>query len=244
MHVPQQTTETCLVKAQHPREKATLYGLVERRPELEHLQLVFRPIAIRGASSQEGYIFLAEFKFDVGYDNSNGSLRFGENHFLLPQRLWGFGIGSYLLSILINWAKQHYPSATVVPLRLGKGDASLDEARDHRNRFYESLGFTLDFRDDERREGYARVNGLDDLKPRSFPKESLITLDASPALFAKELRNLFAEESTLQDRLRFAEGRILTLKAKTDRYRQASSTWRILCGAAVILALLLCRTFS
>lgn len=86
---------------------------------------------------------------------------------LLPSNLQGRGIGSYIMSELIDWGVSLKPYYRVVPLRLGSADAMTDEARERRNGFYKSLNFDFDFRcDPEERTGYCCAETLAQLNPR------------------------------------------------------------------------------
>ena len=75
------------------------------------------------------------------------------------------GLGPYLLSQLILAARAVCPECAL-RAKLSLVDANDDESRDSRNRFYENLGFTLEFPNDpERRDGEVTCQRLADLTP-------------------------------------------------------------------------------
>lgn len=95
----------------------------------------------------------------------------------LPEGLRGFGIGTYIMSNLIQWGANKKPDYPVERLRLSHFDAKIDEDRDLRNSFYEKLGFYLEFDNEERREGIATTENLSQLTPRkNFNKIERISL--------------------------------------------------------------------
>lgn len=67
---------------------------------------------------------------------------------ILVEELRGIGLGSFLMSVLIDWAhsKANVPVATI---QLSADDALTRMARSRRNHFWEKLGFHFSYEDGE-----------------------------------------------------------------------------------------------
>jgi GNAT superfamily N-acetyltransferase len=61
--------------------------------------------------------------------------------------LRGIGLGSLLIRPLVSWIKSHEKAVPIVPIDLSADDAETDDKRDMRNRFYEKMGFSFDYKD-------------------------------------------------------------------------------------------------
>lgn len=72
-----------------------------------------------------------------------------------PQRLRGFGLGTYLLNVTITWAKR-WPGASVRQVKLPKGEGPDTEGQRRRTHFYGKFGIHFDFSDSTPITGIAR----------------------------------------------------------------------------------------
>lgn len=96
----------------------------------------------------------------------------GAADIVIPRELQGRGIGSYVMSALIEWGTIRRPYYCVMPLPLGINDARTNEDRDSRNGFYRRLNFDMDFRGDpEERRGCCCAETLAQLRPYWNPKK-------------------------------------------------------------------------
>jgi GNAT superfamily N-acetyltransferase len=64
--------------------------------------------------------------------------------------LRGIGLGSLLMRPLVSWIKFHEKAVPLATINLSADDAVTDRARDVRNRFYEKIGFRLNYKDDKK----------------------------------------------------------------------------------------------
>jgi len=69
----------------------------------------------------------------------------------------GLGIGTYLISRVIEWLKENYPSYNVCPISLSPVDAESPENRARRNAFYKNRGFEMAFTDEHQKSGHCLV---------------------------------------------------------------------------------------
>lgn len=89
--------------------------------------------------------FSASPKFDVVADHAERSVTFtlGEMGALLPVGLRGGGLGSYIMSELVKWAKSSVPDYRVVPIKAFAPPDEGEEAMQRNKAFLAKMGFTL-----------------------------------------------------------------------------------------------------
>jgi GNAT superfamily N-acetyltransferase len=86
--------------------------------------------------------------------------------------LEGNRIGTYLMSVLVEWARQ-WPDADLARIELVAGQASEDN-RDRRNRFYERFGIEFDWNDPLRRtSGFSKPMKIAALRDVESWKENI-----------------------------------------------------------------------
>ncbi len=95
--------------------------------------------------------------------------------FLDPAELRGHRIGSFMMNIIIGWAKQ-WPDAAILPLILNEGYAE-EENRERRNRFYEQFGIRFDFQGNARAVGVAKPCRASDLNITDTWKKNITVID-------------------------------------------------------------------
>lgn len=94
---------------------------------------------------------------------SSSNLGGGGAVFLDPSPLRGQRVGTYLMNIIVEWAKQ-WPEAEVKTIKLLVHQAD-PENKDRRNAFYENFGIEFNYSDKEKSAGYSRKMLAGDLKP-------------------------------------------------------------------------------
>ena len=82
-----------------------------------------------------------------GHDEGNVAINRGRIE-IARAELRGIGLGSLLMRPLIRWIKEQ-PEVPVCPINLSADDAATIEEKATRNRFYEKLGFTFSYKDDD-----------------------------------------------------------------------------------------------
>ncbi len=89
--------------------------------------------------------FSASPKFDVVADHTERSVTFtlGEMGALMPVELRGGGLGSYIMSELIKWAKSSVPDYGVVPVKAFAPPDEGNEAMQRNKTFLAKMGFSL-----------------------------------------------------------------------------------------------------
>ena len=89
--------------------------------------------------------FSASPKFDVVADHVERSVTFtlGEMGALMPVELRGGGLGSYVMSELVKWAKSSVPDYGVVPVKAFAPPDEGNEAMQRNKAFLAKLGFAL-----------------------------------------------------------------------------------------------------
>jgi len=86
--------------------------------------------------------------------------------------LEGQRIGTYLMNEIIQWAKQHWPEASVDSIKLLAGQADV-ENKARRNWFYEQFGLVFDYREPEHRSGQSRSIRVGELKTIETWKQNI-----------------------------------------------------------------------
>lgn len=109
-----------------------------------------------------------------------------------PVELRGLGLGTYLFTQVVLWAKQIAPHGDVQPIPLYAQQAEDEKARDRRNGFYEKFGLTFGYRavkGVERAEGSSLPMKVSDLQvPEAFPQIEKLSLAEFLQDHFKELR--------------------------------------------------------
>jgi hypothetical protein len=89
--------------------------------------------------------FSASPRFDVVADHAERSVTFtlGEMGALLPVELRGGGLGSYIMSELVKWAKSSVPDYGVVPVKVFTPPDERGDTMQRNKTFLAKMGFTL-----------------------------------------------------------------------------------------------------
>lgn len=90
-----------------------------------------------------------------GVSITSASLWRGGYVIVEPQRLRGFGLGTYLMNVTVMWAKR-WPAASVRQIELPKGEGPDTEGQRRRVHFYGKFGIRFDFPDSTPITGIAR----------------------------------------------------------------------------------------
>lgn len=163
--------------------------------------------------------------FSASYDASwnlvsltSGSLSPGGYVLIEPTRLRGAHLGTYLMNLVVGWAKQ-WPNADVREIRLLAGDAG-DENRLRRNRFYEQFGIRFTFDDPSMTAGVSQPMSASNLTEVTAWEKSITEHNAVTYLrhSLNEARDLSIDNRFFQRELRAASS------ALTDAHRRPI-TW-------------------
>lgn len=109
-------------------------------------------------------------KFTASYENfEDGNpghidLGQGDTKIAVPE-LRGMGIGSLMMSLLIEIVQSKLPPLEVETIYLSGEDAKTDEERNRRNGFWKKLGYTFTYFDPEERSGQSKKMMSDHLIP-------------------------------------------------------------------------------
>lgn len=114
--------------------------------------------------------------------------------FQIPDyRLKGRGLGSYILSDLVQWVKQYHPTFAIEKLSVVGFLDNLSGASERRERLYEGVGFRMEFNTDtlaENRSGKAVAENSSVLHENRNPKKV-------KSISLKELVKIIEENCTL-----------------------------------------------
>ena len=113
-----------------------------------------------GCTPRHGSTESGQFKAQYSQHKNSVSLTSGAI-FMDLFSLQGHRVGTYLLHVIVQWAKQ-WKGATVESVSLEKGQA-YDSNRIRRNRFYEAAGLTFDYDDDDSMSGISREISVEEL---------------------------------------------------------------------------------
>lgn len=139
-----------------PNPRSTLYVVVQRIEEQQldgeggvakyDLALAFQAFDkdLRQGGQTHG-------RFHAYYDPFLNRMSLTGGGVYVPDLLQGRHVGTYLMNIVVAWAKQ-WPLAEIEPIELAAGDAHPDN-HTRRNRFYEQFGLAFDYDDAGRRAG-------------------------------------------------------------------------------------------
>lgn len=75
--------------------------------------------------------------------------------FQIPRELRGRGLGSYILSDLVQWVKQYHPTLSIQPLHVKGFDDKQSTDWQRRESLYKGVGFRLEISEGEGRSGVA-----------------------------------------------------------------------------------------
>ncbi len=109
------------------------------------IQVYLLDVVKKKADGFQVISFSASPKFDVVADHAERSVTFtlGEMGALLPVELRGGGLGSYIMSELIKWAKSSVPDYGVVPVKAFAPPDEGSEAIQRNKTFLAKMGFAL-----------------------------------------------------------------------------------------------------
>ena len=134
----------------------------------EFYRAQFRGIAIQDQKSSVWRMDSTKYQtlnntIQVIVSKKDRSIKFGPTgHIIISSRYQGLGIGTYLISKVIEWCKNNYPECTVRRGTLSSVDASIGN-KERRNAFYRNRGFSLTFSDQEEMEGKFFTGKVDQL---------------------------------------------------------------------------------
>lgn len=135
------------------------------------------------------------------------------------------GLGPYLLSHLILAARAVCPECSLRAM-LSRDDAETGELRDRRNRFYEKLGFALEFPNDpQRRDGSVTCQRLTDLTPNWGSERNPVN-EIEAADLLQDLAHWEQHARDLDKRLA-SESRYWTAELK--HVLRGARRWRLAC---------------
>jgi hypothetical protein len=123
---------------------------------VEFYRTQFRGIAIQDQKTSAWRMDSTQYQtlndtIQVTVSKNNRSIKFGPlGHIIISSK--GLGIGTYLISKVIDWCKINYPDYAVRHGGLSSVDASIDN-KERRNAFYRNRGFRLRFSDQDETEG-------------------------------------------------------------------------------------------
>jgi hypothetical protein len=130
--------------------------------------------------------------------------------------LEGNGIGSYLMNVIVSWAKQFPTDTTVNTITLLSVQAVGDN-KERRNKFYEQFGIVFDYNDPMTRvAGKSREMLTSALIPRKQWSSNIVEQDA--AEYVRE-RNLACKKAEKRARLADAEVERLRRVLTEERIR-------------------------
>lgn len=114
-------------------------------------------------------------------DTQSQSATFGpRGNILMTER--GCGLGTALMSAVVDWLIQHYPDAQVKRGTLSEVDAT-DDNRERRNRFYRKHGFDLVLDGRQANGSFSKARARDLKVPE--PRAEVLALDGFVRDFAK-----------------------------------------------------------
>lgn len=106
----------------------------------------------------------------------------------LPEELKGKHISTYMMSRIVRWAKEHFPSAGVKQIVLAEIDAFGDN-KDRRNRLYEQIGYKFDFGDAECKTGKSKKMSVQELNDVRTWEDHIKELSADTFIIEKLFNN-------------------------------------------------------
>lgn len=151
---------------------------------------------------------------------TSSSLDTGGYVLIEPIRLRGAHLGTYLMNLVVSWAKQ-WPEADVREIRLLPGDAG-DDNRLRRNRFYEQFGITFAFDDPSMSAGVSQPINASNLTEVTSWKKSITEHNLVTYLrrSIEDAEALSADQRFFQQEFRAAS------QALNDAY-QRPTTWML-----------------
>jgi GNAT superfamily N-acetyltransferase len=150
---------------------------------------------------------------------------------ITPEEMRGFGLGSYCMSLLIEYLQTKYPLYTVNSGFLSRGDAETAEAQGIRDNFYRNLGFDVIV--DEVGHGKFSATNSMSLKTNFSDKVQIIdALQVSNELYNSQR----AHKSALEQNERF-EKEVARLNKTIDDGDKQKRKYQQIALAALIVAI-------
>lgn len=137
---------------------------------------------------------------------TSGALYSGGYVIIEPIRLRGCGVGTYLMNLVVLWARQ-WPHAQVCEINLLDGDARHPDNRARRNQFYRQFGIEFDFKAGaDEAIGTSRPMTVGQLVPRPGLPDTMTEHALVPYLRRRinDVQDSLAEQRFLQRELRKA----------------------------------------
>lgn len=160
---------------------------------------------------------------------------FFNNDIFMPASIQGFGIGSFIMNLIIkaiSLPKISKEIAAVKKLTLSAQDALDNDNKKRRNQFYRNFGFTLQFNDDEERSGYAYVDSIKELKQHNKPSQSYDITSLCKYLEQKQnkIDSLTTKNTYLTHQAESLSEKYTTLRNKVEKFYPSYWIYFILKG--------------
>ncbi|WP_287145080.1 N-acetyltransferase [Achromobacter sp.] len=187
---------------------------IEGRAHDATLRLQCQPVSPTYPPPAGAFTFVARYWQHMSAIKLTGTSLDGGAVFVDPGELRGHRVGTYLMDLIVNWARQ-WPEATVQPIKL-LADQGRGAAGARRNRFYEQFGLRFAYTSNEKLAGESLPMPAGDLvQCRSW--EQNIRIHEVPTLLAhqfatenasnEEIRQLRNVQSDLMNERKQAEAR-------------------------------------
>ncbi len=166
----------------------------------------------------------SESTWDVQAEISCQHIKFArsDNFQIRDEKLKGRGLGSYVLSDLVQWVKQYYPTYTIKSFRVKNLDNKFKSDTERLFKLYEKVGFIIEDKDLEEGTGRAVAEDTSALhEHRNARKVESITIE--------KFQEIFREDRELQQAVREY------WRDENDKLRKHLFYWRVV--ATVLFAI-------
>ncbi len=171
--------------------------------------------------------------WSVYADLYSKQIKFGKHgSFRIPDELRGRGLGSYILSDLVQWVKQYHPTFSIQQLHIKGFEDKQPSDWQRRESLYEGVGFRLEISNSDGRSGVAIAEDSSVLHENRNPnKVESINLRKFMEIL-EENGNLRKDKSNLEQKLENSQQGYDNLKTKLVRWR-ASTIFLIVLGVGL-----------
>lgn len=147
-------------------------------------------------------------------------IKFGKHgSFQIPHELRGRGLGSYILSDLVQWVKQYHPTLSIQPLHVKGFDDKQPTDWQRRESLYEGVGFRLEISKSERRSGVAIAEDSSVLHENRNPNKV-------ESINLQEFREILEENSKLHKHKSNLEQALSSSQQEYDSLKTKLFIWR------------------